>query len=200
MSCSLATASSPTSLPRGTHHAGPASATPRPRGGDIRSRRTRHSHCTELHHVADPAILCFGRRERRTHRKQVPPAEFGTSTMEANWPPRDWALGGARQRAIGRTPVIPRSTSPSNPTSSDEGCATDTLVPARVGLVGNPSDGHGRAVLAAIVDGWAAEAVATTMPGVVRPRSRTAGVAECASRERSSPTWPPAERTRHTAS
>ncbi len=55
------------------------------------------------------------------------------------------------------------------------------LVPARVGLVGNPSDGHGGAVLAAIVDAWAAEAVATPTPGVVRLRSRTAGVAEWAS-------------------
>jgi glucuronokinase len=56
-----------------------------------------------------------------------------------------------------------------------------TLVPARVGLVGNPSDGHGGAVLAAIVEAWAAEAVAMPMPGVVRLRSRTAGVAEWAS-------------------
>ena len=55
------------------------------------------------------------------------------------------------------------------------------LVPARVGLVGNPSDGHGGAVLAAIVETWAAEAAATPTPGVVRLRSRTAGVAEWAS-------------------
>jgi glucuronokinase len=55
------------------------------------------------------------------------------------------------------------------------------LVPARVGLVGNPSDGHGGAVLAAIAETWAAEAVATPMPGVVRLRNRTAGVAEWAS-------------------
>ena len=57
------------------------------------------------------------------------------------------------------------------------------LVPARVGLVGNPSDGHGGAVLAAVVDAWAAEAAATQTPGVVRVRSRTAGVAEWASPE-----------------
>ncbi len=55
------------------------------------------------------------------------------------------------------------------------------LVPARVGLVGNPSDGHGGAVLAAVVEAWAAEAVATPIPGVVRLRSRTAGFAEWAS-------------------
>lgn len=34
-------------------------------------------------------------------------------------------------------------------------------VPARVGLVGNPSDGFGGAVLAAVVDRWSAEARAT---------------------------------------
>jgi glucuronokinase len=55
------------------------------------------------------------------------------------------------------------------------------LVPARVGLVGNPSDGYGGAVLAAIVDAWAAEAVATPTTGGVRLSSRTAGVAEWAS-------------------
>lgn len=49
------------------------------------------------------------------------------------------------------------------------------LVPARVGLVGNPSDGHGGAVLAAIVETWTARAVATPTPGVVRLRGRTAG-------------------------
>src|SRR4051812_48442325 len=55
------------------------------------------------------------------------------------------------------------------------------LVPARVGLVGNPSDGHGGAVLAAIVAAWGAEAIARPAPGVIRLRSRTAGVAEWAS-------------------
>jgi len=52
------------------------------------------------------------------------------------------------------------------------------VVPARVGLVGNPSDGYGGAVLAAVVDTWAAEAHVTPTPGVVRLRSRTAGAAE----------------------
>jgi glucuronokinase len=51
-------------------------------------------------------------------------------------------------------------------------------VPARVGLVGNPSDGYGGAVLAAIVETWAAEAVATPTSGLVRLRSPGAGVAE----------------------
>jgi glucuronokinase len=55
-------------------------------------------------------------------------------------------------------------------------------VPARVGLVGNPSDGHGGAVLAAIVDAWVAEVVATTVPDVVRLRSRSAGDVEWSSR------------------
>src|SRR4051794_38984863 len=51
-------------------------------------------------------------------------------------------------------------------------------VPARVGLVGNPSDGYGGAVLAAVVEAWAAEALAAPTSGAIRLRSLPGGLAE----------------------
>ena len=51
------------------------------------------------------------------------------------------------------------------------------LVPARVGLVGNPSDGYGGAVLAAIAAAWAAEAVATPTPVATIPPADSPAIA-----------------------
>ena len=48
---------------------------------------------------------------------------------------------------------------------------THVRVPARVGLVGNPSDGFGGAVLAAVVDTWAADVTARAYGDGVRVRT-----------------------------
>ncbi len=53
-------------------------------------------------------------------------------------------------------------------------------MPARVGLVGNPSDGYGGAVLAAVVDAWCATVSVTPIGDGVRIRSDDVGTIELA--------------------
>lgn len=60
---------------------------------------------------------------------------------------------------------------------------TDARVPARVGLVGNPSDGFGGAVLAAAVDVWAADAAVTPIAHGLRIRNESLGAIEWTSPE-----------------
>jgi glucuronokinase len=57
---------------------------------------------------------------------------------------------------------------------------TSSRVPARAGLVGNPSDGFGGAVLAAVVDVWAASVTVTPIGEGLRLSTAEGGVVEWA--------------------
>lgn len=62
-----------------------------------------------------------------------------------------------------------------------EGGPITVRVPARVGLIGNPSDGYGGAVVAAVVDAWHARVT-------VRPRASGVRIVNADLRERNWPT------------
>ena len=209
------TGGSATSTPRWRSSTAASSASPhaasgwrgrrrrRPRQGRTWTYVVAHQHGSRPRPRPGPARPHRGGDRRVAGRLRLAPpsACAHVERSRSNWPRVTGRCGCARRRASGRTPgtheVRHRRIRPRAMTAAPR----RALVPARVGLVGNPSDGYGGAVLAAIVDAWAAEAVATPTPGVVRLRSRTRrgrrmGIGERARRRRR----PPAERTHRTAS